>query len=64
MLYSVYLVVIVYQQCRLELVQISEVIDHAEASGRIAFSCPSKQVSENVQWIFEFHEHTYLCKVQ
>lgn len=33
-------------QCRLELVQISEVLDHAEAFGRIAFSCPSKQLKE------------------
>lgn len=33
-------------QCRLELVQISESLDHAEAFGRIAFSCPSKQLKE------------------
>lgn len=33
-------------QCRVELVQVSEVVDHAEAFGRIAFSCPSKQLKE------------------
>lgn len=33
-------------QCRIELVQISEMVDHAEAFGRIAFSCPSKQLKD------------------
>lgn len=31
-------------QCALQLVQISDPIDHAEAFGRIAFSCPGKEV--------------------
>lgn len=32
-------------QARLQLMQITEPIDRAEASGRIAFSCPKSQVS-------------------
>ncbi|XP_065891509.1 glyoxalase domain-containing protein 4-like isoform X1 [Dysidea avara] len=35
-------------QCRLELSQISEPVDHAEAFGRIAFSCPRVQLPEIV----------------
>ena len=31
-------------QCKLELVQLSCTVDHAEAFGRIAFSCPRTEV--------------------
>lgn len=31
-------------QCKLELKNIGEPVDHAEAFGRIAFSCPTNEV--------------------
>ena len=39
----------VKNQARLELVQISESIDRAEAFGRIAFSCPKAEVSLSLE---------------
>lgn len=32
------------EQCKLELVQLEERVDHAEAFGRIAFSCPNSEL--------------------
>lgn len=34
------------QQCKLELVDIGKPVDHAKAFGRIAFSCPTKELPE------------------
>ncbi|KAK7087145.1 glyoxalase domain-containing protein 4-like [Littorina saxatilis] len=33
-------------QCKLELVDIGQEVDHATASGRVAFACPRKQLPE------------------
>ncbi len=35
---------IVWFQTRLELIQLTEPLDRAEASGRVAFSCPDAEV--------------------
>ena len=40
-------ILIICSQCKLELQQIDAPMDHATAFGRIAFSCPSEEVSQS-----------------
>ena len=46
-------------KCKLELIHLGHPVDHATAFGRIAFSCPSKQLPE-IESLVKNEGHTIL----
>lgn len=46
-------------KCKLELIHLGHPVDHAAAFGRIAFSCPSKQLPE-IESLVKNEGHTIL----